>query len=251
MASPSMHRDLKALHRLINQADLVLATIDDPYASIASARESLNAALALSKHLAEREPDAAGLGPKAGTVTAQRGPEYYEDRRDRKTAKAEDRASRLISFFTAKRADFGKRHSTLCCVSRYLDHRGPLHHRQNRRELALPQDNLGARRAFPGARLTLSPASKHTLMCIALLSMTRMFRVQNEKPRREPGALGADFRHPHRKPSFGMRCKRDIGDSAFWKTMGKFRAVTDSPERIAPNGLKPKECPAASTGALR
>jgi hypothetical protein len=77
MASPSIHRDLKALHRLVNQADLVLATIRDPHPSIASARESLNAALALSKHLAKREPDAAALGSKGGTVTAQRGPEYY------------------------------------------------------------------------------------------------------------------------------------------------------------------------------
>jgi hypothetical protein len=72
-----MHRDLKALHRLINQADLVLATIQNPHASIASARESLTAALALSRHLAKREPDAAALGSKGGSVTAQRGPEYY------------------------------------------------------------------------------------------------------------------------------------------------------------------------------
>jgi hypothetical protein len=77
MASPSIHRDLKALHRLVNQADLVLATIQNPHPSIASAREALNAALLLSKHLAKREPDAAALGSKGGTVTAQRGPEYY------------------------------------------------------------------------------------------------------------------------------------------------------------------------------
>jgi hypothetical protein len=77
MASPSIQRDLKALHRLINQADLVLATIPNPHPSMASARESLNAALALSKHLAKREPDAAALGAKGGTVTALRGPEYY------------------------------------------------------------------------------------------------------------------------------------------------------------------------------
>lgn len=77
MASPSTRRDLKALHRLINQADLVLATIPNPHASVASARESLNAALALSKHLASREPNAVALGSKGGNVTAKRGPEYY------------------------------------------------------------------------------------------------------------------------------------------------------------------------------
>ncbi len=77
MASASARRDLKALQRLINQADLVLATISNPHPSVASARESLNAALALSKYLAKREPDAAALGSKGGSTTAKRGPEYY------------------------------------------------------------------------------------------------------------------------------------------------------------------------------
>ncbi len=77
MPSPSTPRDLKALHSLINQADLVLATIPNPHPSVASARESLNAALALSRHLAKQKPDAVALGAKGGKVTAQRGPEYY------------------------------------------------------------------------------------------------------------------------------------------------------------------------------
>lgn len=76
-ASPSMKRDLKALHRLLNQADLVLATISNPHPSIASARESLNAALALSSDLAKRQPDAAALGAKGGKRTAERGSEYF------------------------------------------------------------------------------------------------------------------------------------------------------------------------------
>jgi hypothetical protein len=79
MASPSTRRDLKALYRLVNQADLVLATIPNPHPSIASARESLNAALALSKHLAKHEPDAAALGAKGGRATlANKGPEYFK-----------------------------------------------------------------------------------------------------------------------------------------------------------------------------
>lgn len=84
MASPSTRRDLKALHRLINQADLVLDTIPNPDSSVASARESLTAALALSKDLANRcKADsevistAAALGSKGGTETAKRGPEYF------------------------------------------------------------------------------------------------------------------------------------------------------------------------------
>jgi hypothetical protein len=83
MASPTIRRDLKALHRLINQADLVLNTIPDPHPSIASARESLNAALVLTQDLHKRasvdpiKAGAAELGAKGGTKTAERGPEYF------------------------------------------------------------------------------------------------------------------------------------------------------------------------------
>jgi hypothetical protein len=84
----SPREDLKALYRLINQADLVLATIPDPHPSIPSARESLNAALALSKGLVARTAEpisesvtgsvAAALGAKGGTKTAERGSEYFK-----------------------------------------------------------------------------------------------------------------------------------------------------------------------------
>ena len=77
MASPSTRQDLKALHRLIAQADLVLGTIPNPHSSIAASCESLKAALALSADLAKRQPDAAALGAKGGSKTAERGPEYY------------------------------------------------------------------------------------------------------------------------------------------------------------------------------
>ena len=81
MAKPSTRRDLKALRNLINQADLSLALVPDS-PSVASARESLNAALALSKDLIGRFADpiktgAAALGFKGGSKTAERGPEYY------------------------------------------------------------------------------------------------------------------------------------------------------------------------------
>lgn len=82
MASPSTRRDLKALRNLINQADLSLALVVPEHPSIASARESLNAALALSKDLATRFADplkagAAAMGQKGGSKTAERGPEYF------------------------------------------------------------------------------------------------------------------------------------------------------------------------------
>ena len=76
MTSPNTQRDLQALKRLINQADLVLATISDPHPAIPSARESLNSALALVGNLANVN-HAAALGAKGGTKTAERGPEYF------------------------------------------------------------------------------------------------------------------------------------------------------------------------------
>ncbi len=86
MAHPDTRRDLKALHRIINQSDLVLATIPNPHASIASARESLTAALALSKDLIARNGEealnhsaASLLGAKGGQTTAKRGSEYFRE----------------------------------------------------------------------------------------------------------------------------------------------------------------------------
>ncbi len=82
---PTTRRDLKAIHRLVNQADLVLETIPNPHPSIPSARESLTAALALSKNLITRTAKkdipqtAAEMGAKGGKKTAQRGPEYYRE----------------------------------------------------------------------------------------------------------------------------------------------------------------------------
>jgi hypothetical protein len=77
MAKTNAQRDLKALKRLINQADLVLATIDNPHSSMASARESLNAPLHLADELAGINP-AASLGAKGGNSTAKRGSEYFK-----------------------------------------------------------------------------------------------------------------------------------------------------------------------------
>jgi hypothetical protein len=76
MASPSTRRDLKALVRLISQADLTLGTIPHPHPSVVAARESLNAALKLANYLASVNP-AAALGSKGGTKTAERGSDYF------------------------------------------------------------------------------------------------------------------------------------------------------------------------------
>jgi hypothetical protein len=82
-ASPNVRRDLKALRNLIDQADLSLALIREPDSSVKSARESLTAALALSKDLVRRasadplKTSAAALGSRGGSKTAERGPGYY------------------------------------------------------------------------------------------------------------------------------------------------------------------------------
>jgi len=75
MPSPKA-QDLKAVCRLIFQADSALATIPDPHPTIASSREKLSAALKLADHLATVNP-AVALGSKGGAATAKRGPEYF------------------------------------------------------------------------------------------------------------------------------------------------------------------------------
>lgn len=72
----STKQDMRALKRLVNQADLVLATIPNPHPSIASARESLAAAIRLADDLANVNP-AATLGAKGGSKTAQLGADHF------------------------------------------------------------------------------------------------------------------------------------------------------------------------------
>jgi hypothetical protein len=69
----STQHDLEALYSLVNQADLVLAAIPNPDPSVASARESLNAALAPSRDLANRFADP----PKGDGAMGERGPEIW------------------------------------------------------------------------------------------------------------------------------------------------------------------------------
>lgn len=73
---PSNRQDLKALRRLIHQADLALGSIPDPHPTIARSRELLKAAEKLAEHLTTENP-AVALGAKGGNKTAERGPEYF------------------------------------------------------------------------------------------------------------------------------------------------------------------------------
>ena len=79
MASPNASRDLKALKRLITQADLILSSIPNPHPSSPAARENLNAAIRLADQLSDVNP-AAVLGQKGGAAVAkQHGSDYFRE----------------------------------------------------------------------------------------------------------------------------------------------------------------------------
>jgi hypothetical protein len=71
----SIRTELGTLKRLLSQADLTLTTEN----GTARCRELLRAASALTDDLLSqaKEPAAKALGRKGGTVTAQRGSDYF------------------------------------------------------------------------------------------------------------------------------------------------------------------------------
>lgn len=79
--SPTNRQDLKALGRLLSQADMTLGTIPDPHPAIARTRELLGAATKLAANLAILNP-AVALGTHNGNATKARSlskaPEYYK-----------------------------------------------------------------------------------------------------------------------------------------------------------------------------
>ena len=68
--------DLKALRRMIAEAETILSTTTLPEGRSERARELLGAAVKLADHLLTVKP-AATLGKKGGLRTAERGPEYF------------------------------------------------------------------------------------------------------------------------------------------------------------------------------
>jgi hypothetical protein len=73
--------DLKALRRMIAQAETILKTTDLPEGRAERARELLSASVKLADHLLTESP-AAALGSKGGKVTSERmkakDPDYYK-----------------------------------------------------------------------------------------------------------------------------------------------------------------------------
>jgi hypothetical protein len=68
--------DLKALRRMIAEAEKILSTTTLPEGRSERARELLGAAVKLADHLLTESP-AAALGAKGGQSTAKRGSEFY------------------------------------------------------------------------------------------------------------------------------------------------------------------------------
>ena len=87
-------KDLKALGRLISQAQLALETIP-AHLSVKRAQELLNAAGKLAEDLATVNP-AADLGAKGGNKTAERGPEYFKRIAGMRRTKAGGRPRKTI-----------------------------------------------------------------------------------------------------------------------------------------------------------
>jgi hypothetical protein len=73
---PAARNDLKALHRMIAEAELILSTTALPEGRAERAHELLNAAVKLADHLLTVKP-AASLGKLGGKQTAKRGPDYF------------------------------------------------------------------------------------------------------------------------------------------------------------------------------
>jgi hypothetical protein len=73
---PRSKNDLKALRNMVLEAQRIIATTPLPEGRSERATELLTAAVKLADFLLLESP-AAALGKKGGSVTAQRGPDYF------------------------------------------------------------------------------------------------------------------------------------------------------------------------------
>ena len=87
MADPTRSDDLYALRNLIQEAHLVLSTVDLPQGSGRRAAELLASALALAEDLIAAPP-AASIGRLGGAATAKRGSEYYREIAAKRTTRS-------------------------------------------------------------------------------------------------------------------------------------------------------------------
>jgi hypothetical protein len=90
MPSPAndRERDLKTLRNLIDEAQLVISTIDLPEARTKRAVKLLDSALALTDDLLALPSTAVSLGQRGGQKTAERGSEYFRQIAAKRKVKA-------------------------------------------------------------------------------------------------------------------------------------------------------------------
>lgn len=87
-------RDLHTLRNLIEEAHLLLETVELPENRSKRARELLTSALSLTETIIDTSP-AATLGKKGGLKTAERGSDYYRKIAAKRKTKAGGRPRKL------------------------------------------------------------------------------------------------------------------------------------------------------------
>ncbi|HEV1285615.1 MAG TPA: hypothetical protein VNU44_09895 [Bryobacteraceae bacterium] len=88
MPANDRERDLQTLRNLIDEAQLVISTIDLPQARTKRAAKLLDSALALTDDLLALPSTAVSLGQRGGQKTAERGSEYFRQIAAKRKTKA-------------------------------------------------------------------------------------------------------------------------------------------------------------------
>lgn len=78
MPAKDRELDLNALRNLIDEAHVILTTIDLPQGRAKRAAQLLTSALALTDDLIANPTTAVTLGQRGGMKTAERGPAYFK-----------------------------------------------------------------------------------------------------------------------------------------------------------------------------
>jgi hypothetical protein len=77
MPAKDREHDLSALRNIIDEAHVILTTIDLPQGRAKRAAQLLTSALALTDDLIAVPPAAVALGQRGGMKTAERGSDYF------------------------------------------------------------------------------------------------------------------------------------------------------------------------------
>ena len=105
-SAPDLRSDTEALTEIIEQASLALDTIPNLHPSLASVRESLTAALALSREITEnldKLPTASSMGKKRGeALRDEKGPGYFRELAGKRDVRAGGRPRKSLQPGTSR-----------------------------------------------------------------------------------------------------------------------------------------------------